>query len=162
MLYSYFNKKSSYKIAGRVWCHWYIKVKLDTYLYVYILRDCKRMFREFLLWHNGIRGNAGSIPDRAQWVKDPVLLQLQLRCQLWLRSDPCAIGQPRKIKKDVYKVLNLKMWRFVVTFTFFFMLVSITWVFVLFFWFFCSCLFAISWAASSAYRGFQARVESEL
>ena len=29
-----------------------------------------------------------SSPCPAQWVKDLVLLQLQLRSQLWLRSDP--------------------------------------------------------------------------
>ena len=30
----------------------------------------------------------GSIPSPAQWVKDPVLPQLWLRSQLWLRYDP--------------------------------------------------------------------------
>ena len=32
--------------------------------------------------------NAGLIPSPAQWVKDPVLPQLQLRSQLRLGSDP--------------------------------------------------------------------------
>ena len=32
--------------------------------------------------------DGGSIPGLTQWVKDFVLLQLQLRSQLWLRSDP--------------------------------------------------------------------------
>ena len=48
---------------------------------------------EFPLWRNGqqhLRSNwdAGSIPSPAQWGKDPVLLQLQLRSQLRLGSDP--------------------------------------------------------------------------
>ena len=30
-----------------------------------------------------------STPGPAHWVKDPVLLQLGHRSQLWLRSDPC-------------------------------------------------------------------------
>ena len=47
--------------------------------------------------------DAGLIPDLAQWVKDPVLLQLWLRSQLPLRSDPWpgtpyATGQPKKKK----------------------------------------------------------------
>ena len=32
--------------------------------------------------------DAGLIPSLAQWVKDPVLPQLQLRLRLWLGSDP--------------------------------------------------------------------------
>ena len=32
--------------------------------------------------------NTGSTLGPAQWVKDPMLLQLQLRSQLWFRSDP--------------------------------------------------------------------------
>ena len=34
--------------------------------------------------------DAGLISSLAQWVRDPVLLQLWLRWQLWLRSDPLA------------------------------------------------------------------------
>ena len=34
------------------------------------------------------RWDAGSIPSWAQWVKDLVLMQLQLRSQLQLGSDP--------------------------------------------------------------------------
>ena len=49
-------------------------------------------------------GNAGvqiQTPSHVQWVKDLVLLQLRLRSQLWLGSDPCArnsicVGQPKK------------------------------------------------------------------
>jgi len=33
-------------------------------------------------------GGAGWIPGLVQWVKDPVLLQLRPRSQLWLRLDP--------------------------------------------------------------------------
>ena len=33
------------------------------------------------------RGSS-SIPGLAQWVKDPALLPLQCRSQLWLRFDP--------------------------------------------------------------------------
>ena len=33
-------------------------------------------------------GGAGLIPSLAQWVKDPVLVQLCHRSQLWFRLDP--------------------------------------------------------------------------
>ena len=32
--------------------------------------------------------DTGSIPSLAQWVKDPVVLQLWLRSGIWLESDP--------------------------------------------------------------------------
>ena len=43
--------------------------------------------------YNGLAGtwehwDVGWIPSPAQWVKDPALLQLWLRSQLQLRSDP--------------------------------------------------------------------------
>ena len=48
----------------------------------------------------------GSIPSPAQWVKDPVLLQLWLRSLLWLRSNPwprssicCKAAKKKKVKK---------------------------------------------------------------
>ena len=49
--------------------------------------------KEFLLWCNKIDGVSGAlgcslIPSLAQWVKDLALLQLRLRSQLQLRSDP--------------------------------------------------------------------------
>ena len=34
------------------------------------------------------RWNTGWLPGPAQWVMDLALLQLRLRSQLWLRSDP--------------------------------------------------------------------------
>ena len=42
--------------------------------------------------------DSGSIPSLAQWLKDLVLPQLQLRSQLWLEFDPCP-GNPRVAKK---------------------------------------------------------------
>ena len=45
------------------------------------------------MWHNGV-GGISAVPGcrfspwLAQWVKDPLLLQLCPRWQLWLRSDP--------------------------------------------------------------------------
>ena len=46
-----------------------------------------------LLWHNGMMAflehwDAGLIPSTAEWVKDPVLPQLQGKSQLQLRADP--------------------------------------------------------------------------
>lgn len=48
----------------------------------------------------------GSIPSLAQWVRDPVLLQLQLRLWLQLRFDPwpqwslcCGVAKMKKKKK---------------------------------------------------------------
>ena len=53
------------------------------------------------------RQDAGSIPSLAAWwVKDLVFPQLQLRSQLWLRSDPwlgnplcCGVAEKEKKKK---------------------------------------------------------------
>jgi len=42
---------------------------------------------------------AGSIPGWGQRIKDLALLQLWLRSQLWLGTDPYAMGQPKKKKK---------------------------------------------------------------
>ena len=47
------------------------------------INDQKSGQREFLLWHRGVsvsleHEDAGSIPSPAQWIKDLVLLQLQL------------------------------------------------------------------------------------
>ena len=49
--------------------------------------------------------NAGSIPRLAQWVKDPVFLQLWRRSQLLLRSDPW-LGN--SIYHQVAKKLKIK------------------------------------------------------
>ena len=46
------------------------------------------------LWCNRVVSVLGALgrrcdPSPALWVEGPALLQLQLRLQLWLRSDPC-------------------------------------------------------------------------
>ena len=54
--------------------------------------SANRGFQEFPLWLSEFRTqhclceNAGSIPGLTQWVKDPVLPQLECRLQTWLRS----------------------------------------------------------------------------
>ena len=48
------------------------------------------------------------IPGPAQWVKDPALLQLQLRLQLWLGSDLWpgnSIGLGKAEKKKTPKTI---------------------------------------------------------
>ena len=53
----------------------------------------KNIHLEFPLWHNRASIVLGALgrrfdPGLAQWVKDPVFLQLLLRLRLWLGSDP--------------------------------------------------------------------------
>ena len=56
--------------------------------------------------------DTGSIPSRAQWVRDPTLLQLRLRLQLWLGSDPWPgnsgnfFGRAAKKEKEKTKKLS--------------------------------------------------------
>lgn len=54
---------------------------------------CKRVTEEFLMWRDGVSGILGALGSRvnpwsAQWVRDPVPTQPQLRLLLWLRYDP--------------------------------------------------------------------------
>ena len=55
------------------------------------------------------RWDVGSIPGPEQWVKNPVLLQLQFRSQLWLRSEPwprnsVCCGVAKKVKTSKQKM----------------------------------------------------------
>ena len=59
---------------------------------LYVLKK-KSLLEEFPLCHNGSVESlklwgTGLIHHLAQWVKDLVLLQLQLKLELWLGSDP--------------------------------------------------------------------------
>ena len=61
----------------------------------------------------------GLIPSPAQWVRDPALLQVQLRLQLWLRSDPWprgtpyAVGWPKQKKKKKKSVSRVETGKWV-------------------------------------------------
>ena len=79
---------------------WGLKLKLnfnlkafDSWGIIHITSRSKNVPYEFPLWLKGSvtsleHSDADSSPGQEQWVKDPVLLQLQLRLQLCLRSDP--------------------------------------------------------------------------
>ena len=73
---------------------------------------------EVPLWYNGISGVLGVLgcrfkPRLAQWVKDPVLPQLQHRPQLWLRFNPwprnsiCHGKAKKKKKKRSWLIVQL-------------------------------------------------------
>jgi len=55
-------------------------------------------------------GGVGLIPGPVQWVKDPAMLQLQHRSQLWFGFDPWPRNfhtlqvQPKKKDKDKIKL----------------------------------------------------------
>ena len=81
----------------------------------YFCQIRNRFPSEFQVWRSGIRGIFGMLghrfnPQPAQWVKDPALLQLQLRLQLCRNcgqdlipgsGTPYAVGQPKnKTKKE--------------------------------------------------------------
>ena len=99
----------------------YLKIKFGnmhqkSLLYLYLnelLWDRKDNYETS---HCGTKGSAVSLehwdvglhPSWAQWVKDPVLLQLQLRSHLWLGSDPGPMnsichGVAKKEKKKESK-----------------------------------------------------------
>ena len=81
----------------------------------------KKKPQEFLLWHNRLAAflehmDTGLIPSPAQWAKDPALLQLWYRSQLWLISDPwprnsvshqVAKKEKNKTKQNKNKYKNL-------------------------------------------------------
>ena len=54
--------------------------------------------------------DTGLTPSPAQWVKDLALLELWLRSQLWLRSDPLLWGGQKKKKKIKKKFSNMPHW----------------------------------------------------
>ena len=55
----------------------------------------------------------GSIPGLLQWIKNPALLQLWCRSQLWLRFDPwpgklpCATGVAKQTKTKEERTGNI-------------------------------------------------------
>ena len=82
--------------------------------------------REFPLWRSRSavsweHWDAGSIPCQAQRVKDPSLLHLGLRSQLWLRCGPwprnsICCGAAKK-KKKIENTFNFVLFCFVLFFT---------------------------------------------
>ena len=70
------------------------------------------------MWHHGIGNILGALGRRfslqpTQWVKDPALLQLQPRWQVWLGSDssPGNSMCHGAVKKENRKALLIMGWK---------------------------------------------------
>ena len=110
----FFKKKGKNKVCGfHATVDWYFNMCI-----LLVRSQTLNIERVFGSSHCGITGSAvswecwdlGVIPSPAQWVKNPVLLQLRLSSQLQLQSDPwlsSSMCQGAEKKKKKLKVFNL-------------------------------------------------------
>ena len=90
-------------MGGNIWVSGHLEVLMHRLIKK---SDKINVYMEFLLWHNRIGLAMSWVYQLAQWVKDPVLMQLWLRSQLRLGSDPwpgntISLGAAKKKKKKI-------------------------------------------------------------